>query len=137
MLSLDAKGRLTVPSRWREQLAAVSGGQMVVCKHPHGCLSVYPLPAWEPYEAHLLSLPQEHDAWRRLYLGSATELELDASGRVLIPPELRSWAALKHEVKFLGMGPHLEIWDLERHAAREATAIALGAPESLKSLVIR
>ena len=136
-LTLDAKGRLTVPARWREQLMASVNGQLVVAKHPHGCLSLYPVSVWEPFEAQLLALPQEHDAWRRLYIGSATDVEIDSGSRVLIPPELRSWAALDREVKLLGMGSSFEIWDLQRYEVREATAIALGAPEALKSLVIR
>ena len=69
--------------------------------------------------------------------GRATDVEIDSGSRVLIPPELRSWAALDREVKLLGMGSSFEIWDLQRYEVREATAIALGAPEALKSLVIR
>ena len=79
----------------------------------------------------------EHDAWRRLYIGSATDVEIDSASRVLIPPELRRWAELDREVKFLGMGSSFELWDIQRYEAREATAIALGAPEALRSLVIR
>jgi MraZ protein len=137
VLTLDAKGRLTVPARWREQLVAAVNGQLVVCKHPHGCLSLYPVNVWEPFEAQLMALPQEHDAWRRLYIGSATDVEIDSASRVLIPPELRRWADLEREVKFLGMGSSFELWDIQRYEAREATAIALGAPEALRSLVIR
>ncbi len=137
VLTLDAKGRLTVPARWREQLMASVNGQLVVAKHPHGCLSLYPINVWEPFEANLLALPQEHDAWRRLYIGSATDVEIDSGSRVLIPPELRSWAALDREVKLLGMGSSFEIWDLQRYEVREATALALGAPEALRTLVIR
>lgn len=136
LLALDAKGRLTVPARWREALLASDQGQLVVSKHPHACLSLYPLSVWLPFEAALLALPQEHDAWRRFYIGSATELEIDGGSRVLIPPELRQWAGLERDVKLLGMGRSFEIWDSQRFEAREATTLALGAPEALRSLVI-
>lgn len=137
MLTLDGKGRLTVPARWRDQLMLQAQGQMVVAKNPDGCLSLYPLPVWEQFEAHLLSLSVEDEAWRRFYVGSATEVELDSASRVLIPPELRAWAGLEREVKFMGVGPNFELWDMARYDTREAEALARGRPEALRSLVVR
>lgn len=112
-------------------------GQMVVAKSPDGCLSLYPLPVWENFENSVLSLATENDAWRRFFIGSATEVELDGAGRVLVPPELRDWAGLVEKVKFMGVGSHFELWDSARHDAREAEALALGRPEALRNLVIR
>ena len=137
VLLLDGKGRLTVPTRWRELLVANVAGQLVVAKNPDGCLSLYPLPVWEKIENELLSMPWEHDAWRRILMGSATEVEIDSASRVLIPPELRSWAGFDREVKFMGVGPHFELWDQARYEARETAAIAAGWPELLRNLVIR
>ena len=137
MVTLDGKGRLTVPSRWRDLLATHVQSQLVVAKNPDGCLSLYPLPVWEEFASHLLALPAVHDAWRRLYIGSATDVEIDSAARVLIPPELRTWAALDREVKFMGVGPHFELWDLARYEQREQVAIAQGRPEALQNLVIR
>jgi MraZ protein len=137
VLTLDGKGRLGVPTRWREVLMATVQGQMVVAKNPDGCLSLYPLPVWENFENSVLSLATENDAWRRFFIGSATEVELDGAGRVLIPPELREWAGLVEKVKFMGVGSHFELWDSARHDAREAEALALGRPEALRNLVIR
>jgi MraZ protein len=137
VLTLDGKGRITVPSRWRDVLMATVQGQMVVAKNPDGCLSLYPLPVWESFENSVLSLATENDAWRRFFIGSATELELDGAARVLIPPELREWAGLVEKVKFMGVGSHFELWDSARHEAREAEALALGRPEALRNLVIR
>ncbi len=137
VLLLDGKGRITVPARWRELLVANVGGQLVVAKNPDGCLSLYPLPVWEKVENELLSLTSEHDAWRRILLGSATELEIDSASRVLVPPELRIWAGLDREVKFMGVGPHFELWDQARYEARETVAIAAGRPELLRNLVVR
>lgn len=139
VLTLDGKGRITVPSRWREQLMADEAvkGQLVVAKNPDGCLALYPLPVWEKFEAELMGLASENDAWRRLYIGSATEVEIDSGSRVLIPPELRSWARLERDVKFMGVGPHFELWDMALYEQREAQAIAAGRPEPLRNLVIR
>lgn len=137
VLTLDGKGRITVPVRWRDMLVATVQGQLVVAKNPDGCLSLYPLPVWEQFEASLLSLTTEDEAWRRFFVGSATEVEIDSAARVLIPPELRSWAGLEREVKFMGVGPNFELWDMARYEAREAEVIARGRPEALRTLVIR
>ena len=137
VLTLDGKGRITVPARWRELLVAHVNGQLVVAKNPDGCLSLYPLPVWEQFENSVLSLTTEDEAWRRFFIGSATEVEVDSASRVLIPPELRAWAGLEREVKFMGVGSHFELWDMARHEAHEAEALAKGRPAALRSLVIR
>jgi MraZ protein len=137
VLTLDGKGRITVPARWREQLMADVNGQLVVAKNPDGCLSLYPLPVWEGVQAAMLALSTEHDAWRRILIGSATDVEIDSASRVLIPPELRSWARLERDVKFMGVGSYFELWDMARYEEREAQAIAAGRPEPLRNLVIR
>lgn len=135
--TLDAKGRITVPARWLAVLMSTVQGQLVVCKSPDGCLSLYPLPVWEKFENHLLGLSSAHDAWRRIFIGSATELEIDSASRVLIPPELRAWAGLEKEVKFMGVGPHFELWDQTRYEAVEKSALATGRPETLLDMVVR
>ncbi len=137
MLTLDGKGRITVPARWRDLLMATVSGQMVVAKHFDGCLGLYPLSVWEALEAQLLELSSENDAWRRFFIGSATEVEIDGSSRVLIPPELRAWAGLDKDVKFMGVGPHFELWDMARYEAKEAAALEAGRPEALRNLVVR
>ena len=137
VLTLDGKGRITVPARWRDVLMATVQGQMVVTKNPDGCLSLYPLPVWEAFENNVLALTTEDEAWRRFFIGSATEVELDSAARVLIPPELRAWAGLDRDVKFMGVGAYFELWDSARHDAREAEALARPRPETLRNLVIR
>ncbi len=137
VLTLDAKGRLTVPSRWRDLLMTTVQGQLVVAKHPDGCLALYPLPVWEKIENTVLDLSWENDAWRRFMIGSATEIEIDTGSRVLIPPELRTWAGLEKDVKFMGVGSHFELWDQTRYDARETVALAQGRPEPLRNLVVR
>ena len=137
VLTLDGKGRLTVPARWRELLMTNVQGRLVVAKNPDGCLSLYPAPVWEQFESNVLSLPIEDDAWRRFFIGSATEVDIDSGSRVLIPPELRTWAGLDKDVKFMGVGSHFELWDMARHETHEAAALAKGRPEALRTLVIR
>ena len=137
VLTLDGKGRLTVPARWRELLMTNVQGRLVVAKNPDGCLSLYPAPVWEQFESNVLQLPIEDDAWRRFFIGSATEVDIDSGSRVLIPPELRTWAGLDKDVKFMGVGSHFELWDMARHETHEAAALAKGRPEALRTLVIR
>ena len=137
VLTLDSKGRLTVPARHKEVLMSTVNGQMVVAKNPDGCLSLFPLPVWEKFEAELLELPDEFVGWRRLFVGSATEVEIDGGSRVLIPPELRAWAGLDEKVKFMGVGAYFELWDIARYDEREQKMLADGRPDALKHMVIR
>ena len=70
--------------------------------------------------------------WRRIFLGTAAEIELDGSGRILISPELRGAANIEREIILLGMGSHLELWDAQTYSTKEQAAIAQGMPEALK-----
>lgn len=135
VLTLDAKGRLTVPARYRDVLVEAVGGQLVVTKNPAGCLTLYPRSVWDAFEAELAALPMRHEGWRRLYIGSATDVEIDGGSRVLIPPELRAWAGLEREVVFMGVGDKFELWDRARYEAGEALTIASGLPDELQNKV--
>jgi MraZ protein len=131
-LSLDAKGRLTVPARHRDVLTAIAGGQLTLTKHPEGCLMVFPRPAWEQFRDKIAALPMSAAGWKRIFLGNAMDVEIDGASRVLISPELRAAAGLNKEVMLLGMGSHFELWDAERYAAHEAAVMQQGMPEVLK-----
>jgi MraZ protein len=123
-LSLDAKGRLAVPTRHRDPLAT-GGGAIVLTAHPDGCLLLYPRIAWEPIVSRVQSLSSFNEQarrWQRLLVGYAEELELDAQGRILISPALRKFAALKKSVTIVGQGSHFEIWDSEAWEAELAQA---------------
>ncbi len=137
VLTLDQKSRLTVPARYRDELVEKVAGHMVVCKNPDQCLSLFPLPVWEKFEAELNALSIDNEGWRRLYIGSATDVDIDNGSRVLIPPELRLWAGLDKEVKFMGVGSNFELWDNARYGEREARLIADGRPEAVRNIVIR
>ena len=134
-LTLDGKGRLTVPARHRDALAALSGQQLTLTQHPVGCLLVFPRPAWEGFRAQLLGLPMEADGWRRFFIGSAADVEIDSAARVLVPPELRDAAGLDKDVLLLGMGQRLELWDASKYAAHQAQVMAGPMPDAIKGFV--
>jgi MraZ protein len=131
-LALDGKGRLNMPTRHRDLLSVQAGGQLTITRHPHGCLLVFPRPVWEQFRARLDQVPMEAHALKRLFLGYAMDVELDATGRVLVSPELREAAGITREVTLLGMGRHLELWDKALHAEREREALQKDIPEAFK-----
>jgi MraZ protein len=116
-LTLDAKGRLVMPTRYRERLQERCGGKLVVTVDKDQCLLVYPIPDWEEIERKLMKLPSFDPRARRLQrlmVGHATELDLDAQGRVLLPPNLREFASLTRDAVLIGQGPRFELWDEEK-----------------------
>ena len=128
-LSLDAKGRLAVPTRHRDAL--MSGGSAVVLTaHPDGCVLLYPRLAWEPIGSRIQSLSSFNEQarwWQRLLVGFAEELSLDAQGRILVSPALRKFAGLKKDVMLVGQGSHFEIWDVELWEQKLAGAMSLAS----------
>ncbi len=113
-LALDSKGRLAIPTRYRDTLARHSNGQMVLTVDRDHCLLLYPLPDWEEIERKLVKLPSFSKPARRLQrllIGHATECELDAAGRILLSPPLREFANLVKNVVLIGQGNKFEIWD--------------------------
>lgn len=132
-LALDAKGRLVVPARHRELLETDAGGKLTLTRHPEGCLMLFPRPVWEMFREQVAALPMAASGWKRLFLGSAMDVEIDASARVPVSPELRAAAGLTRDVLLLGMGQHLELWSAERHAASEAALLQQPMPEVLQN----
>ncbi len=120
-LNLDSKGRLAVPSRFRDALAARCSGHLVVTADSDRCLLVYPLPDWEPIEQKLMALSsfnaQIRELQRRL-VGYAEDVVMDASGRILVPPALRRYAQLDKAVVLVGQGAKFELWDKESWDSR-------------------
>jgi MraZ protein len=131
-LNLDAKGRMSVPAKHRDALLVQSEGRVTLTKHPDGCLMVFPRSEWEAFRARVAQLPMDAHWWRRIFLGNATELDLDSAGRILVSPELRSAAGIQREVILLGMGSHLELWDAATYATKEQAAMMQGVPDALK-----
>lgn len=133
-LKLDAKGRMTVPSKHRDALNEQCQGNLTLTRGPEGCLHLYPRPAWEVFRAQLVALPMAARAWTRFFLGSACDVEMDGTGRILVSPELRKAASLDKEVMLLGMGDYLEVWDAALLSAQEQAAIEAGMPDALANL---
>jgi len=130
-LNLDAKGRMTIPAKHRDALSVQCEGRITLTKHPHGCLLLFPRPVWETHREQIASWPMSARAWQRIFLGNASDVEMDGAGRILIAPELRSAVALSRDVMLLGMGSHFEIWDAAKLAENEAQALEAGMPDAL------
>ena len=135
-LALDGKGRMTVPARHREPLAALSGNELTITKHPQRCLMLFPRPAWIEFRSKILATTMAGDPYRRLFVGGAADVELDAGSRVLIAPELRDWAGLGRDVMLLGMGSRFEIWDRARLQAHEDSLLEAPLPPAIADLVL-
>ncbi|MEO7761187.1 MAG: division/cell wall cluster transcriptional repressor MraZ [Casimicrobiaceae bacterium] len=140
-VSLDAKGRFAVPQRYRETLAAASapgGTRLVITADPTRCLLLYTLPEWEPIEKKLMALSSFNERTRslqRLVVGHADDVEMDATGRLLIPPALRQYAGLDKQIVLVGQGNKFEIWDDAGWNELTAAAISLsngGLPPELE-----
>lgn len=119
-LSLDAKGRLSVPTRHQEALMASCAGQVTITQHYEGCLMVFPRPAWEAFSAKIAALPMSSLPLKRLYLSNAMSVELDSTGRILISPELREAVGINKETTLRGMGSYFELWDKATYEAYDA-----------------
>ena len=134
-LTLDAKGRLAIPARHREPLAAALGerdaaaasnGGLILTAHPHKCLLLYPEPAWAPIRDRILQAPSfdvRSAALKRVLIGNAREEGVDSAGRLLIAPELREFAGLERKVWMVGLGSHFELWSDAGWQAQNAAAV--------------
>ncbi len=113
-LSLDSKGRLSIPARYRQPLQDAAGGQVILTVDRDRCLLLYPLPIWEEVEHQLIRLSSTNPRARtlkRLLLGHAEECRVDAGGRILLPAPLREFASLDKRVVLVGQGNKFEIWN--------------------------
>jgi MraZ protein len=116
-LTLDTKGRMVMPTRYRDRIAERSQGRLVVTVDRDQCLLLYPLPDWEEIERKLMALPSLNEQARRLQrlmVGHATDLDIDSHGRVLLPPKLREFAGLTRAAMLIGQGNRFELWDEAR-----------------------
>jgi MraZ protein len=113
-INVDVKGRMAIPSRYRDLLATVCEGRLVVTANPYErCLNIYTEDQWEGVKAKIESLPNSNKKVRRLQrlvLGNASELELDSNGRLLLPSTLREFASLDKKAVLVGLGEKAELW---------------------------
>ena len=134
-LQLDAKGRLAVPSRFRDAFRSDAGAGLTLTRHPPGCLMVFPLDEWVRFRDRVAALPLSAQWWKRIFLGNAVECVPDTAGRVLVSPELRAAAGIQRSAIWLGMGTHCELWDADTYAAQEAEALKGPMPEVLSDII--
>ncbi len=127
-LNMDSKGRLALPGRYHERVEERCQGRFVVTVDLHeACLVIYPLPEWELIEKAFNALPGSDKTLallRRRIVGYATEIQMDNSGRLLISPELREFAALEKEVVLAGQGKKCELWNRSAWEAINAKALS-------------
>lgn len=113
-INMDAKGRMAIPTKIRESLASFCDGRIVMTAHTEErCLLVYPEDQWKEILPKIESLPTFNKVARRtqrLLIGYATPLEMDANGRVLVPPTLREYASLEKKLMLVGQGKKFELW---------------------------
>ncbi len=133
-LALDAKGRMNIPQKHRDALIELSGGALTLTKHPEGCLQLLPRNVWEKMREAIAALPMGGGNAKRFFLGSASDVEIDSAGRILISPELRDFAQLTRDVMLLGVGSSFEVWDTRKFAEMEQKSIEAGMPEVLNGL---
>lgn len=124
-----------MPTRHRDALLALAEGQVTLTKHPHGCLMMFPRPEWERFRDRIANLPVNAHWWKRIFLGNAVDVTMDATGRLLIAPELRQAMGIEREVMLMGMGSYFELWDKATYQAKEAEAMQDPMPpEALQQL---
>lgn len=143
-VNIDVKGRIVVPTRYRDRLQQESRGCVVLTiDTEERCLLLYPIAAWEDIENKLAALPSFNSAARRiqrLLIGHATEADIDNHGRILLPPLLREYAGLSKRAMLVGQGKKFELWDEEHWQTRrskwldEESDSDTNLPEEVKSL---
>jgi len=134
-INLDAKGRLAIPTRYRERLREYCASELVVTVDPDRCLLIYPLPDWNVIEQVLMKLPTFDESARilqRLLVGHATETEMDGQGRVLLPTPLREFARLEKQTVMIGQGARFELWDEVRWTEKQESWLEKADLEQLK-----
>lgn len=114
LLNLDPKGRIAMPTKYRELLNTSCASKLIVTiDTEQTCLLLYPLSEWQAIEEKLANLPSFNPIARRiqrLLIGHATEIELDSNGRLLLPASLREYAGLEKKTVLLGQATKFEIW---------------------------
>ncbi len=143
-INLDAKGRIAIPTRYREELQDCCERQLVVtvavndkCVGEAGCLWLYPLPEWEKLEQTISKLPTLNKMagkLRRFVIGHATECEMDTQGRLLLPEKLRDYAGMEKHIFLVGQLNKFELWSDAAWQAKEQEWLDGGDTEGLEEL---
>jgi MraZ protein len=117
--SVDIKGRVNIPAKFRKALVPEAADTFIVCRAPGGCLRAFPQNAWHTYVAELTSRPETPETVRhkRLLYDTVSESTLDAQGRIMLMPNQMTIAGIKRDVTLVGQEYFIEIWDTARYAA--------------------
>jgi MraZ protein len=119
--SIDSKGRVSLPARFREALEATGDARVVIAPWPfEPCLHLHPFTAWGDFEGKISALPRLDrtiNQFRRLHISRALDMDVDASGRVRVAPEHRAHAEFDKAVLWVGMGSHIELWSKHHYDA--------------------
>ncbi len=138
LLTVDDKGRIAVPSRFREPLTRQSDGHVVATMYHDRGIAIYPLPVWEELEQRLQDLPSGDPANRvlqEMILGHADERQLDGQGRLLLAPSLRRYAKLDRDAELMGQGHKLVLWSTQTEEQRyDNWAQILNDPERAQTV---
>tara|TARA_A100001037_G_C14720727_1_gene444479 strand:+ start:107 stop:598 length:492 start_codon:yes stop_codon:yes gene_type:complete len=116
-ISFDTKGRVSIPTKYRVELLKISKKKLICTIDLDYCLLLYPLSSWLKIEQQIMKLPTLNATSRklqRLLVGHASDVDIDKSGRVLIPSELREFSMIKKDAMLIGQGNRFEIWDYSR-----------------------
>ena len=143
-VNIDAKGRLAIPTKYREGLNTSDQGKMILTIDTEtNCLLLYPLGEWEVIEDKLQKLPSFNPQARRiqrLLIGHATEVEMDSAGRILVAPILRDYAVITKKTMLVGQGNKFELWSEDEWFKARETWLAEEAdlskalPEEMQTL---
>lgn len=123
-LSMDAKGRLAIPVKYRQELGGADDSNVVVTVNPHDrCLWLYPEREWQPIAQKVSRLPplnRQNKNLQRLLIGYAEQMQLDGQGRILLSKSLRDYAGMSKQVALVGQGHKFEIWDADSWQQNQA-----------------
>ena len=136
-LSVDAKGRIAIPTRYRDGLVEETNGRLHITRHfQEDCLLLFPETEWTAFRERVAAWPMSAAWQKRIVLSNAVALDMDVSnGRILLSPELREASRMGKEALLLGNGSHFELWDKQVYAAQETLARAQALPETLAHFV--
>lgn len=121
---------MVVPTKYRDELAGESEGKLTLTRSQDECLLMLPRTVWTVKREEIVRWDMQYLVYKRLYLGSASDVEMDSAGRVLISPELREAAGMPLDAKVMlvGMGSHFEIWEAGAYEASLARPVVAGTP---------
>lgn len=138
--SIDAKGRITLPVKFRDILEQKFDNLLIVTKYPDNCLVAYPVEVWEEYERALNKLPtgkRDVRALKRFFIAAATECPVDRQGRILIPPSLKQFAKLEKDIVVAGSIDHFEIWQQELYYENIQPGVDFADSEDTREILDR